>query len=772
MRVETAALTTVLSPSKLKLAAPPWAVIIGAALLALHVALLPLIERTWRATGDEPHYLLASHSLVADRDFDLANNYDQLDPLNFYFSRDIDRQVRLDGAGRQILDHQLGLPLLLAPAYALGGRLGVLAFQSVLGGLLAALTFKLAAFVSRDERAALMATLMTALSPPLLLYPYLVYPELAGALLTTLVLYYAVARSRPTPGAATWVILSLAMLPWLNRRFIPLAVILALLIAWTWRSHSFSLRNTTAVWGLLAAAGLSIALLLWFNSRLSPPLRADIIAPLDSSTAWLRLGRAVGWLVDQQRGLFIFAPVYILSLWGLPLLFERRPRHWLVLVPLLSSMGVVAAAGGYWVAWELGPRFLVVGLPGLAPLLALAWRRYARRRLWTAAAMLLLALSLANSLVIIRNPELPYKSSLPAFYGHRLGLPLTELLPDLAGYARIAAPASQALWFAAAGQPAPLAQSGPLYDLPAGHYRLIWPLRIDPNLPPETEVLRLSIKFLGGGQLFYRVIPAAGLPADGRAGLIEQTFTNPNIDRWRRPMILHAASTGRSNIWGQDILFSPDPLYGWLLPYLYLGLLALAAAGTWRRFRAGPEPAACPLFQLPRWPAWGLVIVLPLLALAYLAYQLYLPHRTYDAARLPHLTGRLLADPEASAGRAWQVDPRADPPQKAIYGPFDLYAEGGYHVAFRIKLPEQAAPGLEIARLRVAGATGPLRTQPLRAEHFTATGLYHDFVLVVDNPRRQALSFEVEYLGAAALALDDVTITRIKIPRNYSPPSP
>jgi hypothetical protein len=786
VRVDTASLTHVLPSSKLRVAAPTWAGVIGLALVALYLGLLPFIERTWRATGDEPHYLLAAHSLVADRDFDLANNYDQLDYLDFYFSRDIDRQIRFNRAGQQILDHQLGLPVLLAPAYALAGRLGVLGFQAILGGLLAGLTFKLAAFVSRDERAALIATLFVALSSPLLLYHYLVYPELLGALLTTLVIYYALTRHQATPGGAALVILSLVTLPWLNRRFFPLAIVLALLIVWAWRSQNAGSRFTVyglrfaspltdiRFWSLLAA-GLSIALLFWFDSQLSQPLQADITAPVDSSMALTRLGRSIGWLVDQQRGLFIFAPVYILALWGLPGLLAERNRNWFVVIPFLVSLGLVAVAGGYWVAWELGPRFLVVGLPTLAPLLALAWRHYAGRWLWTVAAILLFVLSLINSLVIIQNPELPYKSSLPVFYADRLGLPLTELLPDLAGYARISAAqadparyqgsnlADQPLWFARAGQAAIVAQSGSLSELPAGHYHLTWPVRVDPGLPPETEVMRLSVKFLGGGRLFNRVITAADLPGDGSYGLVEQTFTNPSIDRWRRPMILHAVSSGQSNIWGQDIVLTPAPFYGWALPYLSLGLLALGAGWSWRRFRPEPKMAErLPLFDLSSGVAWGLVIILPLLALAYLVYQLYLPGHTYDAARLLHLTGQPLADAEAHNGQAWWVNPRRDPPQKAIYGPFDLYDQGRYHVAFRIKLPEGAEPETEIARLRVVGATGPLMAQPLRAEHFSALGLYHDFVLVVDNPRRQALSFEVDYLGVAALAIDDVTITRIQ----------
>jgi len=44
---------------------------------------------------------------------------------------------------------------------------------------------------------------------------------------------------------------------------------------------------------------------------------------------------------------------------------------------------------------------------------------------------------------LVNNPELPYKSSLPLYYGQKLGLPLTELLPDfratmLAGFYALA----------------------------------------------------------------------------------------------------------------------------------------------------------------------------------------------------------------------------------------------------------------------------------------------------------------------------------------------
>lgn len=804
MRLEIARAVAISNPLT-KIKSPGWAVLTGVCVMTIYLLLLPFIDRTWRTTGDEPHYLLAAHSLATDLDFDLTNNYDRLDYLNFYYSRDIERQIRTNQAGQQILNHQPALPVLIAPAYALAGHLGVLTFQVLLGGLLAMLTFKLAVVVSGDERAACLATLAVALSPPLLMYHYLVYPELIGAFLTTLVLYLTLAQNKPTAATATLVLLSLIILTWLNRRFIPLALLLACLIVWAWRNPDQELlsssiplrlpsglkrilprlgRPTLTGLTLLLATLLSIVLLLWYNSQFDQPVQADITIPADATVVWSRLERGIGWLVDQQRGLFVFAPIYILTLWGLPGLIRDslayRSRNWFVLLPGLLSLGVTALAAGFWVAWELGPRFLVVALPALAPLLALAWRDYHRYKLWLAAAVLLLGLSLAHSWIIIQNPELPYKSSLPLYYAEKFGLPLTEFLPDLAGYARISAAAAnpqadqvvledgRPLWFAEAGRSTALAQSDPLYELPFGHYQLTWPVRVEPGLPPETELMRISAKLSGGGSVFNKTVTAAELPADGRYGLVRYKFLNPNVDRWRTPLVLHAVSTGHSRIWGQDILLTPDPFYDGILPYLYLTILAGGAFLTWylvgRSDHNRPTWATKPLPVLPKWAAWMAMTILLLAAFGYLLYQHNRSSHTYDAINLYHFVGQPLTDPAAVGDRTWLVDPAIDPPQKATYGPFEIYDPGRYQVTFRMKLTGPVEPDQEIARLQVNATANfePLLTQPLRSEHFSKPNLYHDFVLTVTNPRRQALSFDVYYLGVAALAIDEITITRIE----------
>ncbi|MCB0176720.1 MAG: hypothetical protein KDI62_00695 [Anaerolineae bacterium] len=763
-----------------------WLVLVGVCVSAVYLVLLPYVARTWRTTGDEPHYLLTAHSLVHDGDFDLKNNYDQLDYLAFYFSKDITRQIRYDSTGGEILDHYLGLPVLIAPAYALGGRFGVLAFQAMLAGLLAAITFKLAWSVSEDMGAALLGTLFVFFSPPLLLYPYLVYPELIAALLVTISLFFIVA-TRPTGLGVVALVVSLIVLPWLNRRFVPLTLMLAMLACWPyWSGRLIPISRIILFKNLkvgLIAVGLtvlSIGSLWWVNSHFSAPARVDISVPATGALLWTRLARGVGWLVDQQRGLFIWAPVYIMAVWSLPVLGRDfwRSRNWLLLVPFILSLGLTTAAGGFWIAWELGPRYLVVALPALAPLLALAWRAYRRSKLFVGLTILLYAISVINGVVILRQPELPYKSSLPIVYSNLFHLPLTDWLPNLGDYETIAPNLAndaadqviqqngESLWSASGGQSTPLITATPLNALSFGHYRLRWPIQAAPGLPPETELLRLSIKHLGGGQVFYKTITAADLPADGSFGLVEESFVNPDPDRWRTAMVLQATATGQSDLRAKAVRITPDPLYAWVLPYFYLAFIVASAVWLW--YRSGRGRSTLP--SEPAWPTavpapyfWSAALVIPVAAIGYLGWQHYLGSYTYDVTAFQHFVGQPIVDEAALDHRAWLVDPAVDPPQKAIYGPFDIYDAGRYQVTFRLKLPQPVDTIDPVARLQVAATANldELLTQLLTAQAFSQPNHYQNFTLTIDNPRRQALSFEVYYLGLAPLAVDQVTVTKI-----------
>ena len=94
----------------------------------------------------------------------------------------------LDRHGRQTKGqlnepHGVGFPLLIAPAYALGGAAGVELFLAAIAALAFALAYRLALRVVPDPWA-LGAASAVGLVPPFLAYATAVYPELtAGALL-------------------------------------------------------------------------------------------------------------------------------------------------------------------------------------------------------------------------------------------------------------------------------------------------------------------------------------------------------------------------------------------------------------------------------------------------------------------------------------------------------------------------------------------------------------------------------------------------------------
>ena len=73
--------------------------------------------------GDEPHYLLAAESLERDHDVDVKDEYVARAYAEFY-PYTLDKHGK-ETKGRLNEPHGVGFPLLILPAYAIGGAQGV-----------------------------------------------------------------------------------------------------------------------------------------------------------------------------------------------------------------------------------------------------------------------------------------------------------------------------------------------------------------------------------------------------------------------------------------------------------------------------------------------------------------------------------------------------------------------------------------------------------------------------------------------------------------------
>src|SRR6266511_5641755 len=352
--------------------------------------------------GDEPHYLLAAKSLVDDRDLDVLDDYRKRGYRDFYpYRLDMQGTVR---NGRLHEPHGAGFPLLIAPAYAVGGAKGVELFLAAVSALALALAYLLALRVVPDPWA-IGAALGVGLSPPLLAYGTGVYPELAaGAALAGAALFALRLDGRPSRASALACFALLATLPWLGTKFVPAGIAVGYFAV---RALTRVHRRVLALAGVELAA-VSVALYVGVNEGLyggPTPYEGDSATEASFPLGYLdRTYRLAALLVDRDFGLLRWAPVFAIALVGAWLLHRTRRERLARVLPahhqadLAASLCAVALGAQLLVAAFLAPtmfgfwfpaRHLVAALPLAVPLVAWGLRHAPR----TGAALALVGVA-------------------------------------------------------------------------------------------------------------------------------------------------------------------------------------------------------------------------------------------------------------------------------------------------------------------------------------------------------------------------------------------
>jgi len=347
--------------------------------------------------GDEPHYLLAAESLADDGDVDVANQYAE---------RGVERPGHLTD-GRLNEPYGVGFPLLILPAYALGGDTAVELFLAAIAALAVAFAYRLALRAAPDPWA-LGAAAAAGLSPPFLAYGTAVYPELSAAAALTGAALLAVKLDE----AATWrrafgCFALLGALPWLGVRFVPAGIVIGVLAARAlWRS-----RKRTLTVGAVELSLFGVAVCVGINEALyngpTPYSAADSATGASNAADYAeRLPRLATLFVDSDFGLLRWAPLFALALAGLWWLWRSRHDRLARAVSQLHEIeltaGLCAAVLGVQlvVAVLLAPdthgdwfpgRHLLPALPLAVPLVALGVRRAPRAGL--ALALVTLGIS-------------------------------------------------------------------------------------------------------------------------------------------------------------------------------------------------------------------------------------------------------------------------------------------------------------------------------------------------------------------------------------------
>ena len=345
--------------------------------------------------GDEPHYLLTAKSLVDDRDPDLRDEYRSRSFEEFH-PFDLEPQGSLTG-GRAHEPHGVGFPLLIAPAFAIGGAKAVEVFLAAIAALAIVLGYALALRVVPDPWA-LGATLAVGLSPPLLAYSTAVYPELPAAAALCGAALLALRAEEQARRRVAWSAFALiALLPWLGAKYLLAGA------AVTWFGYRVLRRARRPVLAITSVeiVGFSVALWVGINEALydgPTPYAAEAPgvtgtgadSPLEyPERAW----RLLALFIDRDHGLLRWAPFFALALLGAFLLWRSHRAGVARAIPglrgrqsaallcaavvgaqLLVAVFVAPSVGGDW----FGPRHLVAALPAAIALAAIGLRRVPR----------------------------------------------------------------------------------------------------------------------------------------------------------------------------------------------------------------------------------------------------------------------------------------------------------------------------------------------------------------------------------------------------------
>ena len=286
---------------------------------------------------------MAVESIVSDRDVDLRDEY--RDQVAAEWTAEPLAPVSTLTNGRLHEPPGVGLPLLLAPAYAVAGPKGA----ELLVAALLALGLVAAAALGRQlvpDPWATGSALALGLSPPALAWSTAVSPEpVAAAAIAGAALFTLRVRSTPHLRRAAGAALLIGLLPWLSVKFLPAMVVCALALARWLRRRS---RGFTAFAALEIVLVPAVALIT-INERLYgalTPYAAVLGEPTGATGIAEHVARAprlVGALLDPEVGLLVWAPAGALAFLALELLARSLRERLHVALPSVVDVEVSAA---------------------------------------------------------------------------------------------------------------------------------------------------------------------------------------------------------------------------------------------------------------------------------------------------------------------------------------------------------------------------------------------------------------------------------------------
>lgn len=398
--------------------------------------------------GDEPHYLVMMQSLLQDHDLAIENNHAQQDYRQYYNAALAPHVLARGVDGQMYSVHPIGLPVLMAPFFALGGYPAVVAAMLLMAATAAASMWIWVRRITASVSAATFAWAATALSVTYLFSSGTVYPEIAASLAVMLAFVAGLTGDgtrAPAPSRlrCLGMACAAATLPWLSSKYALMSVAIVAMGAWRviQDTASAGMRARRLI-ALVVPFALSVAAWLgYFYWTWGSPWPSAAYGGMgETQMALANLQRGLpGLLFDQEYGLLSYAPVILIAAPGLYHRWRAGGAARQIATEIALVFGVlfatVAAHTMWWGGTSVPARFLVSGLLLLAVPIAWEYQRAADLTGRRAVYRLLLAASLVTAVAVLCSPSLSALANLRDGRSRLLlwwspDWPLWTLLPD------------------------------------------------------------------------------------------------------------------------------------------------------------------------------------------------------------------------------------------------------------------------------------------------------------------------------------------------------
>ena len=310
-------------------------------------------------SGDEPHYLLLTKSIIYDGDLDVKNQFMEKQWQEFYRMKVnlVPHAHSVRGGWYSI--HLPALSILVSPFYLLSKPFPTEIKKIIirLGFSLYGLLFLLLLyhFLRREfgEEISLKATLITAITVPAFPFFFHIYPEVPAALLTLFSLYTILyLKNKYFLGVIG---LLSGFFPWFGvKYFIYLFALLIIAIFILKKDSPIFIMpqvlSTIPFFAYLKIHYGTFSTLPVYFGILSPEKKAELIkAIIYKIPMELRIGSFLDYFLDQRDGLLPYAPVAIFALAALIKYWKKKPAiiGLLFFLPFVFSYGWQTQRGGY-----------------------------------------------------------------------------------------------------------------------------------------------------------------------------------------------------------------------------------------------------------------------------------------------------------------------------------------------------------------------------------------------------------------------------------------